>query len=70
MNIQTCKPPLVTGTKVPRDAMVLAPLALATSTAVLTPFRTRADDFSAHSERVCLANLDLNSVEGARKASG
>jgi len=45
-------------------------LALATATAALTPIRTRADDFSAHSERVSLAHLDLNSAEGARKAYG
>jgi UrcA family protein len=68
MNIQTCKPPLITGTKVLRNAMGLALLALATATAALTPIRTHADDFSTHSERVNLANLDLNSVEGARKA--
>jgi UrcA family protein len=48
--------------------MGLALLALATATAALTPIRTHADDFSTHSERVNLANLDLNSVEGARKA--
>jgi UrcA family protein len=43
-------------------------LALATATVVLTPISTRADDFSAHSVRVRLAGLNLNSVEGARKA--
>ena len=69
MNFQTCKPPLISREKVLRDAMSLAllALALATATIALTP-RTHADDFSAHSERVSLANLDLNSVEGARKA--
>jgi len=68
MNIQTCKPPLSTGTKILRDVMGLALLALATATVALTPIRTHADDFSVHSERVSLANLDLNSAEGARKA--
>ena len=68
MNIQTCKRPLISGTKVLRDVMGQALLALATATVVLTPIRTYADDFSTHSERVNLANLDLNSVEGARKA--
>jgi UrcA family protein len=68
MNIQTCKRPLISGTKVLRDVMGPALLALATATVVLTPIRTLADDFSTHSERVNLANLDLNSVEGARKA--
>ena len=68
MNIQTCKGPLVTGSKVLREVMGPALLALATATVVLTPIRTHADDFSAHSERVNLANLDLNSVDGARKA--
>jgi len=43
-------------------------LALGTAIAALTPVHTRADDFSPHSERVSLAKLDLNSVEGARKA--
>jgi UrcA family protein len=43
-------------------------LALATATAAVAPINTRADDFSPHSERVSLAKLDLNSVEGARKA--
>jgi UrcA family protein len=68
MNILTCKPPSITGTKVLRDVMGPALLALATATAALTPIRTHADDFSTHSERVNLANLNLNSVEGARKA--
>jgi UrcA family protein len=68
MNIQTRKFPLITGTKVLRDVMGPALLALGTATAALTPIRTRADDFAAHSERVSLAKLDLNSVEGARKA--
>ena len=70
MNIQTCKPPPITGTKVLRDVMGPALPALVTATAALTPIRTRADDFSARSERVSLAHLDLNSAEGARKAYG
>jgi UrcA family protein len=68
MNVQTCKPPLITRTKVLRAVMGPALLALATATVVLSPKGAHADDFSTHSERVNLANLDLNSVEGARKA--
>jgi UrcA family protein len=68
MNIQTCKPPFITGTKVLRDVIGPALLALATATVVLTPIRVRAEDLSAHSVHVSLANLNLNSVEGARKA--
>jgi UrcA family protein len=68
MNIQTCKPPLITGTKVLRDVLGLALLALVTATVALSPKGAHADDFSTHSERVNLANLNLNSVEGARKA--
>jgi len=68
MNIQSCKPPLITGTKVLRDVMGPALLVLGAAIAALTPVHTRADDFSPHSERVSLAKLDLNSVEGARKA--
>jgi UrcA family protein len=68
MNYQFCNPSLFTGAKVLRDAMGPALLALAAVTAALTPIGTRADDFSPHSQRVSLARLDLNSVEGARKA--
>ena len=68
MNIQNCKPTLITGTKVLRCVMSTTLLALGTATVVLTPICTRAGDFSAQSQRVSLANLNLNSVEGARKA--
>jgi UrcA family protein len=68
MKIQTCKPSLIAGTKLLRDVMGSALLALATAAAVLTPIRSPAGDLSVHSERVSLANIDLNSAEGARKA--
>jgi UrcA family protein len=68
MIIQTCKPRWLTGTKILRDVMGPALLALGTAAVVLTPIRTPAADLSVHSERVSLANLNLNSVEGARKA--
>ena len=68
MNIKTWKTPLITGTKVLRDVVGPALLVLATAIVLVTPIRTRAGDFSPHSERVSLAKLDLNSAEGARKA--
>jgi UrcA family protein len=68
MIIQTDNPRLPTGTKILRDVIGPALLALGTAAVVLTPIRTPAADLSVHSERVSLANLKLNSVEGARKA--
>ena len=68
MNIQTCKTPLISGAKLLRSVLAPALLALGAATAALTPIRILANDFSAQSERVSLANLDLNSVKGARTA--
>jgi UrcA family protein len=68
MTIHSYRHPLIAGTKVLRKVACPALLALGTATVALTPIGTRANDFSAHSQRVSLAMLDLNSVEGARKA--
>ena len=68
MDIQNGSNSLKTSTKILRSAIGPALLALGAAGVALTPIRTRAADFSGHSQRVSLANLDLNSVEGARKA--
>ncbi len=68
MNIQNCKLTLVTGTKVLRHVMSTMLLALGTASLLMTPIGTRAGDFSTQSRHVRLANLNLNSVDGARKA--
>jgi UrcA family protein len=69
MNIKICKTPLIAGARVCGKVIGPALLALAaTATVELTPIRVRAEDLSAHSVHVSLAKLNLNSVEGARKA--
>lgn len=68
MNFQTCKTPPA-ALAIARAKVVNAMLlALGMAAVALTPIRTQAGDFSAHSERISLRNLDLNSAAGARKA--
>ncbi|MGO9993563.1 MAG: UrcA family protein [Steroidobacteraceae bacterium] len=49
------------------QVMIPALLALSAGIAGLTPIRAHADDFSPRSVRVRIADLNPNTVEGARK---
>jgi UrcA family protein len=50
-----------------RKLVIPSLLALIAGIAAMTPICTHAEDFSPRSTRVSLANLNPNSVEGARK---